>query len=147
MDASGATVLAGGSEPCAPSEAFARGHFFRPTVLAGSVDLPCFREEEAAPVVCVAPFDDETDAIASERERVSVARASGRAAVGEEPASPRYRAGVASMAWRTPDDAWPWDFNRPPPERAGRALGRFSEIWRRAGKRARFSRTAHGAEG
>ena len=39
------------------------GHFFRPTVLAGSVDLPCFREECFAPVVCIAPFEDETDAI------------------------------------------------------------------------------------
>ena len=40
------------------------GHFFRPTVLAGSVDLPCFQEECFAPVVCIAAFDDEADAIA-----------------------------------------------------------------------------------
>jgi len=59
VDASGAQILAGGSAPCAE-----RGYFFRPTVLAGSVDLPCFREECFAPVVCIAPFDDEADAIA-----------------------------------------------------------------------------------
>ena len=63
VDASGAEILAGGSAPCAPSEAFVNGHFFRPTVLAGSVDLPCFQEECFAPVVCIAPFDDEADAV------------------------------------------------------------------------------------
>ena len=40
------------------------GHFFRPTVLAGDPALDCFREECFAPVVCIAPFDDEADAIA-----------------------------------------------------------------------------------
>ena len=38
-------------------------HFFRPSVLAGDPALDCFREECFAPVVCIAPFDDEADAI------------------------------------------------------------------------------------
>ena len=64
VDESGAQNLAGGSQPCAPSEEFAGGHYFRPTVLAGGVDLPCFQEECFAPVVCIAPFEDEADAVA-----------------------------------------------------------------------------------
>ena len=130
------------------------GHFFRPTVLAGDPALDCFREECFAPVVCIAPFDDEADAIAKANasayalgaavwthdvgraHRVSSKLNAGVAWVnchhlcgnrpvcrvhrrfftksflgddaavlarssGEEPTSPRHRAGVASMAWRT----------------------------------------------
>ena len=39
VDASGAEILAGGSAPCAPSEAFARGHYFRSTAVWKSTSL------------------------------------------------------------------------------------------------------------
>ena len=140
VDESGAQILAGGSAPCAE-----RGYFFRPTVLAGDPALDCFREECFAPVVCIAPFDDEADAITKANasayalgagvwtrdvgraHRVSAQLNAGVAWVnchhlcgnqpvcrvlgddaavlarssGEEPASLRHRAGVASMAWMT----------------------------------------------
>ncbi|MBX6350186.1 MAG: aldehyde dehydrogenase family protein [Clostridia bacterium] len=58
----GARVTVGGGRPDDP--ALARGHYYRPTVLAGvRNDMRVAREEIFGPVVCVIPFEDEADAV------------------------------------------------------------------------------------
>ena len=59
----GAKVLCGGKPPDGP--AFAKGHFYLPTVVTGATrDMRVMREETFGPVVPIAAFDDLTDAIA-----------------------------------------------------------------------------------
>eukprot|EP01052_Picozoa_sp_SAG31_P013063 SAG31_NODE_778_length_12161_cov_101.601807_2_plen_169_part_00 len=65
--AEGAVVLAGGKQPDAercPLAASHGGYFYEPTVL-GSVkpEMSCFQEEIFGPVVTVAPFKDEANAV------------------------------------------------------------------------------------
>jgi succinate-semialdehyde dehydrogenase/glutarate-semialdehyde dehydrogenase len=60
--AKGARLLAGGAAP--EGEAFTRGHFFRPTVLADCThQMLVMTEETFGPLVGVAPFDDLAEAI------------------------------------------------------------------------------------
>ncbi|RUT32480.1 NAD-dependent succinate-semialdehyde dehydrogenase [Arsenicitalea aurantiaca] len=59
----GARLVAGGSAP--QGEKFARGHFFRPTVLADCThEMQVMTEETFGPLVGVAPFDTLADAVA-----------------------------------------------------------------------------------
>ena len=58
----GARLVAGGSAP--QGEAFARGHFFRPTVLADCThDMKVMREETFGPLVGVMAYDGLDEAI------------------------------------------------------------------------------------
>ena len=62
--AAGAEILAGGRRPGVPPP-FGKGYWYAPTVLTGLADdHPALREEIFGPVVHVAPFDDEEEAIA-----------------------------------------------------------------------------------
>lgn len=57
----GATLLAGGE---GRPKGLARGWFVRPTILAGVTnDMRVAREEIFGPVLCVIPYDDDTDAV------------------------------------------------------------------------------------
>ncbi|MBE3590112.1 MAG: aldehyde dehydrogenase family protein [Firmicutes bacterium] len=59
----GARLVTGGGRPEDP--ALARGHFYRPTVLADvRPEMTVAQEEIFGPVVAVMPFDDEAEAIA-----------------------------------------------------------------------------------
>ena len=59
----GATVAYGGKRPS--GDAFERGYFIEPTVLANvSQSMRVAREEIFGPVVCVIPFDTEDEAVA-----------------------------------------------------------------------------------
>lgn len=59
----GARLATGGGRPEDP--ALARGHFYRPTVLADVTnDMTVAQEEIFGPVVAIIPFEDEADAIA-----------------------------------------------------------------------------------
>ncbi|KAH8043413.1 aldehyde dehydrogenase [Aureococcus anophagefferens] len=61
-EAAGARVVAGGYAP-APG-VLAGGHFYAPTILADATPaMACFQDECFAPVVALAAFDDEADAI------------------------------------------------------------------------------------
>lgn len=61
--AKGARLLAGGKPP--EGEAFAKGHFFRPTVLADCThEMKVMTEETFGPLVGVAPYDTLEEAIA-----------------------------------------------------------------------------------
>jgi aminomuconate-semialdehyde/2-hydroxymuconate-6-semialdehyde dehydrogenase len=61
----GAEVLTGGSAAPAPNERCKNGWFIQPTVLAGLAPRSRTNQEEIfGPVVSVAPFDDEDEAIA-----------------------------------------------------------------------------------
>lgn len=59
----GARLLAGGAAP--QGAEFAKGHFFRPTVLADCThDMHIMTEETFGPIVGIAPFDTLTEAVA-----------------------------------------------------------------------------------
>ena len=61
--AKGATLVTGGSAP--EGAIYARGHFFRPTVVAGcSHDMKVMSEETFGPLIGVMPFDGLDEAIA-----------------------------------------------------------------------------------
>lgn len=61
--ADGAQVLCGGSPPA--GDAYAKGAYYLPTILAGLPNSAAIcREEVFGPVLCVLPFDDEEDVIA-----------------------------------------------------------------------------------
>ncbi|MDP9365864.1 MAG: aldehyde dehydrogenase [Chloroflexota bacterium] len=57
--AGGAELLTGGTRPAG----FPRGFYYAPTILAGDVQLPCFQEELFGPVLSVASFVDEGEAV------------------------------------------------------------------------------------
>ena len=62
-EAAGARVAAGGYAPALPG-VLAGGHFYAPTILADATPaMACFQDECFAPVVALAAFDDEADAI------------------------------------------------------------------------------------
>lgn len=59
--ATGARILAGGRRP----NGLAKGFFFEPTVVGGArIDSEIMQSEVFGPVVCLAPFKDEADALA-----------------------------------------------------------------------------------
>ncbi len=67
--AQGAGLITGGSAPEGPE--FARGHFYRPTVLIRCThSMRVMREETFGPVVAVAAFDDLEDAVARANDSV-----------------------------------------------------------------------------
>lgn len=63
--AEGAELLCGGAAP----EALAQGAYYLPTILAGLPNTATIcREEVFGPVLCVLPFEDETDVIAQSND-------------------------------------------------------------------------------
>jgi succinate-semialdehyde dehydrogenase/glutarate-semialdehyde dehydrogenase len=59
----GATLVCGGRRP--GGDAFARGHYYLPTLLKGaSQDMAVMREETFGPIVPIAAFEDLADAVA-----------------------------------------------------------------------------------
>ena len=59
----GATLVCGGRRPDGP--AFARGHYYLPTILTGATrEMAVMREETFGPVVPISAFDETADAVA-----------------------------------------------------------------------------------
>lgn len=67
--AEGGQILCGGERPADP--ALANGAYFLPTIIGGlNNNATCVREEIFGPVLCVLPFDDETDLIEQANDSV-----------------------------------------------------------------------------
>lgn len=67
--AEGGQILVGGKRPVAPE--LQNGAYYLPTIIGGlSNKATCVREEIFGPVLCVLPFDDESDLIAQANDSV-----------------------------------------------------------------------------